>query len=74
MLSTYKLLYIIECILTQDPSPIMDLMRFALTPIRDIEKVTGINFFSNLTIEGQNTLELRLTNELWTQNTRTLVP
>ena len=41
------------------------LLRFALTPIRDIEKVTGINFFTDLSPAEQNSLELRLTNQLW---------
>ena len=50
----------------QDPSPTSKLLRFALTPIRDIERVTGVDFFPNLTPEEQNVIELRLTNHLWT--------
>ena len=55
-------------ILTQDPSPTSKLLRYALTPIRDIERLTGVNFFpshTGLTTEQKNSLELRLTNELW---------
>ena len=49
----------------QDPSPVSKLLRFSLTQIRDIERVTGVDFFPNLTPQQQNTLELRITNELW---------
>ena len=51
---------------TQDPSPTSKLLRFSLTSIRDIETVTGVNFFPNLSTQQQNILELRIANELWT--------
>ena len=50
----------------QDPSPVSKLLRFSLTPVRDIERVTGVDFFPSLSPQQQNTLELRITNELWT--------
>jgi hypothetical protein len=49
----------------QDPSPVSKLLRFSLTPVRDIERVTGVDFFPSLSAQQQNTLELRITNQLW---------
>ena len=40
-------------------------LRYGLTPLRDIERVTGINFFPDLSAEDQNSLELRLLDEIW---------
>ena len=54
------------CYVPQDPSPVSKLLRFSLTPIRDIERVTGVDFFPTLSPQQQNTLELRITNRLWT--------
>ena len=68
-LSNFFDLYIVQSSLShqpQDPSPLSKLLRFSLTPIRDIERLTGVNFFPDLTPQQQNTLELRLNNKLWT--------
>ena len=41
------------------------LLQYSVTPVRDIERATGVNFFANLPPADQNTLELALLDELW---------
>ncbi|XP_064385696.1 venom phosphodiesterase 2-like [Halichondria panicea] len=40
-------------------------LTLALTPLRDIERIAGVNFFPSLSVQDQNMLELRIVNSLW---------
>jgi len=40
-------------------------LQYSVTPVRDIERATGVNFFPDLSPADQNTLELSLLDELW---------
>ena len=41
------------------------MLRYALTPLRDIEQLTSLDFFPELSVREQNLLELRLLDQLW---------
>lgn len=42
-----------------------DYYEFRITTIREIEKITDINFFPELTPNQQNKIELEIITDLW---------
>ena len=50
---------------TQGSSDLTTKLTLALTPLRDIERIAGVNFFPSLSVQDQNMLELRIVNSLW---------
>jgi len=49
----------------QDNADPAQVIRNSVTPVRDIERATGIDFFPDLSPAKQNALELRLLDDLW---------